>query len=283
MMGEKMESLELRIFREVAQESSISKAAENLNYVQSNITAHIKRLEEELGTTLFIRHGKGVTITADGEKLLKYAITILELIDRAVSEFQVESLRLRVGATQTLAASRLPVWIANYQKVFPHVSCSIITDSQEHLIELLESKMVDCVFVEQKYIRPHMKSVLNFQEQLSIIAPHESTAESLTNLPIIVSNMESCPYRKLLLNWVFSKIHSTPAIVEFDTVEAICNAVSLNMGISLLPTNVVVDKMQISVFPIKEIGTLNIHMVTLGNQQIREVYQLQNIVNSYIS
>ena len=45
-----MESLELRIFREVAQESSISKAAENLNYVQSNITAHIKRLEEELGT-----------------------------------------------------------------------------------------------------------------------------------------------------------------------------------------------------------------------------------------
>ena len=135
--------------------------------------------------------------------------------------------------------------------------------------------MVDCVFVEQKYIRPHMKSVLNFQEQLSIIAPHESTAESLTNLPIIVNNMESCPYRKLLLNWVFSKIHSTPAIVEFDTVEAICNAVSLNMGISLLPTNVVVDKMQISVFPIKEIGTLNIHMVTLGNQQIREVYQLQ--------
>lgn len=51
-----MESLELRIFREVAQESSISKAAENLNYVQSNITAHIKRLEEELGTILFIRH-----------------------------------------------------------------------------------------------------------------------------------------------------------------------------------------------------------------------------------
>ena len=85
------------------------------------------------------------------------------------------------------------------------------------------------------------------------------------------------------MNWVFSKIHSTPAIVEFDTVEAICNAVSLNMGISLLPTNVVVDKMQISVFPIEEIGTLNIHMVTLGNQQIREVYQLQKVVNSYIS
>lgn len=275
-----MESLELRIFREVAQESSISKAAENLNYVQSNITAHIKRLEEELGTTLFIRHGKGVTITADGEKLLKYANAILELIDRAVSEFQLESLRLRVGATQTLAASRLPVWIANYQKAFPHVSCSIITDSQERLVELLENQMMDCIFVEQRYIRPNMKSVFDFQEQLSIIAPHESTAESLQNWPVIVNNMESCPYRKLLLNWIFSKIHSTPAIVEFDTVESICNAVSLNMGISLLPTNVVIERKQISLFQIKEIDALNIHMVTLGSQQNREVYQFQNIVNA---
>ena len=41
MMGEDMESLELRIFREVAREKSISKAAEKLNYVQSNVTAHI--------------------------------------------------------------------------------------------------------------------------------------------------------------------------------------------------------------------------------------------------
>ena len=275
-----MESLELRIFREVAQESSISKAAENLNYVQSNITAHIKRLEEELGTILFIRHGKGVTITADGEKLLNYANSILELIDRAVSEFQLESLRLRVGATQTLAASRLPVWIANYQKAFPHVSCSIITDSQERLVELLENQMMDCIFVEQRYIRPNMKSVFDFQEQLSIIAPHESTAESLQNWPVIVNNMESCPYRKLLLNWIFSKIHSTPAIVEFDTVESICNAVSLNMGISLLPTNVVIERKQISLFQIKEIDALNIHMVTLGSQQNREVYQFQNIVNA---
>ena len=96
MMGEDMESLELRIFREVAREKSISKAAEKLNYVQSNVTAHIKRLEEELGTTLFTRHGKGVTITLDGEKLLNYADSILELLDRAVTEFQIEKLKLRI-------------------------------------------------------------------------------------------------------------------------------------------------------------------------------------------
>lgn len=275
-----LESLELRIFREVAQKRSISKAAENLNYVQSNVTAHIKRLEEELGTTLFIRHRKGVTITADGEKLLNYANSILELLDRAVSEFQIESLKLRIGATQTLAASRLPSWIANYQKAFPNVSCSIVTDSQDRLIYLLENQMVDCAFVEQRYILSHMKSLFNFQQQLSIIAPHNSTVETLGNYSVIVNNMESCPYRKLLLNWVFSKTHSTPPIVEFDTVEAICNAVSLGMGISLLPTNVAVGKEQISLFQVQEIDVLDIHMVTLCNQQNSEVYQFQNIIKS---
>lgn len=230
---------------------------------------------------MFIRHRKGVTITADGEKLLNYANSILELLDRAVSEFQIESLKLRIGATQTLAASRLPSWIANYQKAFPNVSCSIVTDSQDRLIYLLENQMVDCAFVEQRYILSHMKSLFNFQEQLSIIAPHNSTVETLGNYSVIVNNMESCPYRKLLLNWVFSKTHSTPPIVEFDTVEAICNAVSLGMGISLLPTNVAVGKeQQISLFQVQEIDVLDIHMVTLCNQQNSEVYQFQNIIKS---
>lgn len=282
MMGEDMESLELRIFREVAREKSISKAAEKLNYVQSNVTAHIKRLEEKLGTTLFTRHGKGVTITLDGEKLLNYADSILELLDRAVTEFQIEKLKLRIGATPTLAASRLPGWIASYQKEFFDVSCSIVTDSQEKLIYLLENQMIDCAFVEQRYINSHIKSLFSFQEPLCIIAPYDSTTETLENYPLVVNNIESCPYRKLLLNWIFSKTYLTPAVVEFDTVEAICNAVSLGMGISLLPTNVVIDKRNISMIQEREIDALDIHMVTLYNQQIKEVYQFQNLVKSQV-
>jgi DNA-binding transcriptional LysR family regulator len=66
--GLKLESSDLRIFRQVASEKSISKAANKLGYVQSNITAHIHNLEAELGTALFIRHSKGVNLTNDGEQ-----------------------------------------------------------------------------------------------------------------------------------------------------------------------------------------------------------------------
>ena len=72
-----MESLELRIFREVAYAKSITRAAENMGYVQSNVTAHIKKLEAELNTTLLIRNNKGVALTQDGERLLLQAEKII--------------------------------------------------------------------------------------------------------------------------------------------------------------------------------------------------------------
>lgn len=61
-----MESTDLKIFMKTAHAGSISKAADHLGYVQSNVTAHIKNLESELNTSLFARHNKGVSLTKDG-------------------------------------------------------------------------------------------------------------------------------------------------------------------------------------------------------------------------
>lgn len=49
----------LKVFQAVAEEGSISKAAQSLNYVQSNVTARIQQLEQELKTPLFYRHSRG--------------------------------------------------------------------------------------------------------------------------------------------------------------------------------------------------------------------------------
>lgn len=50
----------LKVFLAVAEEGSISKAAQSLNYVQSNVTARIQQLEQELKTPLFYRHSRGL-------------------------------------------------------------------------------------------------------------------------------------------------------------------------------------------------------------------------------
>lgn len=106
-----MESGDLRVFQMVAREGTITKAALQLGYVQSNVTARIQQLEAELGTTLFLRHNRGMTLSASGKLLLDYANKIIGLLDeasKALSSSAEPSGPLMIGCTQTTAAVRLP-------------------------------------------------------------------------------------------------------------------------------------------------------------------------------
>ena len=267
-----MESLDLKIFREVAKAGSISKAAENMSYVQSNITAHIKKLEKELNSILFVRHNKGITLTSDGEKLLFYANSILDLIDEATYEFKKDKPDLHIGATQTLAAYRLPYWLSLYKKQFPDVDVSVITDSQDQLIELLYSQTIDCAFVEKKYISKQIHPLFSFNEELCVIAPPLSDEKMLKTAPIITTKIRTCPYRSILLEWAASQTLSTPQIIEFDTVDAIIRSVSLGMGISLLPYSAVSDREDIVIIKTQDITSLNMNMVVFRNQQSKNIF-----------
>lgn len=78
-----MELRQLIIFRMAATHLSFSRAAVALNYVQSNVTAQIQVLEEELGVRLFDRLGKRVVLTDAGRQFLRYVDQILGLVDEA--------------------------------------------------------------------------------------------------------------------------------------------------------------------------------------------------------
>ncbi|WP_309244149.1 LysR family transcriptional regulator, partial [Paenibacillus sp. GbtcB18] len=66
------------MFQSVADRGRVSGAAKVLNYEQSNVTARIKHLENELKTPLFYRHKRGMTLTAEGRKMLVYVNKILQ-------------------------------------------------------------------------------------------------------------------------------------------------------------------------------------------------------------
>ncbi len=83
-----MDSNLLKVFVEVVKEKSITKAAINLNFAQSNITSRIKQLEKSIGTVLFHRVPKGVVLTKEGEKLYPYAIEIVKKIELANNEMK---------------------------------------------------------------------------------------------------------------------------------------------------------------------------------------------------
>jgi DNA-binding transcriptional LysR family regulator len=78
-----VELSQLRMFKKIADNGSIAKAAEQLHCVPSNITTRIKKLEGELGEQLFIRKGRGLVLSPAGVVFWTYANQILSLCDEA--------------------------------------------------------------------------------------------------------------------------------------------------------------------------------------------------------
>lgn len=244
-----MESLELRIFKEVARTKSISKAALNLGYVQSNITAHIKKLENELHTPLFIRHNKGVTLTNKGEELCVYAEKIITLLDEATKSTTIVQTSLTIGTTQTIAGFFLPQYLAVYQKQNPHIRISIKILSHEEMEKGLLSNEIDCIITNANILFTHAKMLFQYPEKLYILTPKAcKRIDDMYTYPLIVNTISSCPYRKLLIDYVQSKNITSPTICEFDSVEAILHAVAFGMGISLLPKRVIKNNHAVNTF-----------------------------------
>lgn len=258
--GISMESLELRIFREVARMKNISRAAENMGYVQSNITAHIKKLENELNTTLLIRHNKGVTLTEDGEKLLGYAEQIISLLDMTLDTFHRDIRQFSIGATQTIAGYLLPQCLIEYQNRFPNINLSIITSNQQDMNKRLEQKLLDCVITNDPHVFTNAQCIFTAKEVLSLITPKlcESISQ-IWQLPIIVNNLKSCPYRKILTD-LFLRESMPFKIIELDTVESIINTVAAGGGISLLPQNILQNKLTVNEFDLPDLEATSINI-----------------------
>src|SRR5215831_5793740 len=76
-----MDLSDLRIFSTVVRQGGVTRAAERLHRVQSNVTTRIRQLEENLGVALFIREGKRLHLAPSGQMLLGYADRLLALAD----------------------------------------------------------------------------------------------------------------------------------------------------------------------------------------------------------
>ncbi|MBW5446357.1 LysR family transcriptional regulator [Cohnella sp. CFH 77786] len=241
-----MESSDLRVFQMVAREGSVTKAAARLGYVQSNVTARIRHLENELGTPLFLRHNRGMTLSAGGRTLLEYADKVVGLLDEAalaLSSALEPAGPLRLGSTQTAAALRLPGLLTAYHTKYPNVRLSLETGHSPLLMEKVLHYELDAAFVGIPCEHPDLQSVAVFEEEVAILSAASMTSlEEAVAKPILVYNM-GCSYREVLEKWVVSGGHPQPVVMELGTLEAIIGGVAAGLGITLLPRAVAPKQM----------------------------------------
>ncbi|MFE5322766.1 LysR family transcriptional regulator [Paenibacillus sp. NPDC056579] len=237
-----MDINDLKIFQTVAQEGSVSKAARELSYVQSNVTGRIQQLEQELGTTLFHRHRKGVALSADGRKLLEYTQKIFMLMDEMKHAFQDEedpSGPLLIGTVETV--SSLPILLADYCKQYPRVDLSLVTGVTEKLMSEVLQYQLDGAFVTGPIHHPELVQDQLVEDELVLIAKADesfATLEQCATKPLLVFR-SGCGYRARLIQWLGQQGVVPVKIMEFGTLETILAMVSSGLGISLVPKSTV--------------------------------------------
>ena len=234
----------LKIFKTVAEEGNISRAAGKMNCVQSNVTARIRQLEKELGVALFYRKSRGVALTAKGEILVPYAEQAVRLLKDAALAVSSETGiagPLTIGTMESTAAARLPGLLADYYQRYPQVELQISTGTTEELVNNVLEYSLEGAFVAGSIKHADIEQYRAFKEQLVIIT--EPGIESLTGLdhPTFLVFRRGCSYRNILESWAQENGIIPGKIMELGTLEGILGFVVAGMGITLFPYSVVAN------------------------------------------
>jgi DNA-binding transcriptional LysR family regulator len=145
-----MIDLELfRIFYVVAEVGNITKASEQLCISQPAVTKHIKNLESQLNTPLFIRTKKGVVLNEYGQKIfldVKNALTLLDEVSNTIKEYNDLNIgTIKIGISTTLMRKYLLKYIEIFHNNYPNIVVDIYTDPTKDLITKLKNGMIDLV------------------------------------------------------------------------------------------------------------------------------------------
>lgn len=243
-----MELTDLLTFSAVARTGGITRAADELNTVQSNVTQRVKALEAEIGTALFERHSRGMTLTGAGRRLLPYAQRMAALSREAMLAARDDGEPkgpLSIGSMETTAAVRLPALLADFHRRFPAVRLSLRTATTADLVAGVLDGSFDGAFVAGPIEHADLTSIVAFREELVLV-----TARHLNNLaelraatpgsgPTALVFRTGCTYRQRLEQVLTEFGWPSATRFELGTLDGMVGCVAAGMGVTLLPRAVV--------------------------------------------
>lgn len=238
-----MQLKSLRMFEAVCHGGSFGAAAQRLHTVQSNVTAHIKKLEDEVGAQLLMR-ANPVFPTPAGRTLLQYAQQMLQAHDQALDQLQSRHLdegqakgRLRIGSMETTAALRLPTLLAQLRKQHPGIDLELDAQPTAALLTALAEGRIDCAFVNGAAPQSELHSWPVFREELVLVS-----GQPFTRFPtaqefcasVFLAFRQGCSYRQRIELLMASQGVTAVRIMELGMLDTILGCVAAGMGYALL-------------------------------------------------
>ena len=238
-----MELTELRIFKAVAEQGGITRAAAALNRVQSNVTTRLKQLEERLGTRLFHRQGRRLVLSSEGRLLLDYAERLLRLSAEAQAALKGHAPQgvLKIGALESTAATRLPAVLARYHRDYPAVRLELATATTGALVDKVRREALEAAFVAEPFAAGGLQTRHVFTEELvlvtardhpRVVAPGDLASRAVLAFPT------GCSYRRRLELWLGRSHLAAERVMEYGSYHAIVACAAAGAGIAVVPKSV---------------------------------------------
>lgn len=252
-----MDLSDLRIFTAVVEEGGITRAAERLHRVQSNVTTRIRQLEDDLGVQLFIREGKRLHLAPAGEVLLGYAGKLLSLAEETEAALRDSKPRgtFRLGAMESTAAVRLPAPLAEFNRLHPDVTLELRTGNPTQLSAAVLSGEVEAALVAEPIAEAKFNSIVAFDEEPVVVtgADHPKIGTGTMPKTMIVFE-QGCPHRRRLEEWYARHGDMPERVLELGSYHAMLGCVLAGMGAALLPRSVLdtfPEAKRLTVYPLK--------------------------------
>jgi len=234
-----MELLSLKTFKAVVDHGGVQAASKALHTVQSNVTARIKRLEEELGSPLFYRKGRGLELTPAGNTLLEYAAQLLQLEQQAgmaVKQVGEATGEIRIGSMESFAAARLPGLLQALRKSHPNLMPKVTTETSGALVQKVLDYKLDCAFVGGPVEHPDLICKEVLVEELVL-----ASAKNIEVPDTLIMFRSGCAYRDIALSWLRDAGRVDTQVLDMGTQEGILGCVAVGLGFTLLPRKVAED------------------------------------------
>lgn len=240
-----MDLFQLEVFLTVAREGSFSRAAEKLYRTQPAVSQAIRKLEREVGESLFDRSSRDGTLTDAGQMLEEYAQKLLNL--RSEAHVALKELRemhkgkLAIAANEFTCLYLLPA-LAEFRRLYPMIKVTVLRSLASRIPAEVLKHGAELGVISFNPEEARLRSIAVYKDELVfVVNPHHPLAKakrvSIRELGVesfVAHNVQS-PYRAKVLEAF--KRHKTPLNmdVELPTIEAIKRFVSQGSGVALVP------------------------------------------------
>ncbi|RTZ47625.1 LysR family transcriptional regulator [Candidimonas sp. SYP-B2681] len=244
-----LHSKALQAFIAVAEELHFGNAARRLHMSQPPLSQQIRRFEEDVGTPLFVRNTRSVSLTPAGVVLLKKAKQLVSDGQAALVATQRRAAgnsgHLTIGFTSTAAYQLLPKLLAGYHACLPDITFTLKEDLSANLITLLADDRIDLALLRRPAAVSHEALVFTCvsREAMYVAMPHEHpyaqlesiAPQLLHGIPFIGFSADSALYFRERIQSIFTHFQIQPHIVHESVMPTLLSLVEAGMGLALVP------------------------------------------------